>query len=151
MKHLKYLFLLLLLFCCSHNLSYEDCLENCITKEEANIEFKKYKRIVLIPNSGCSGCIKEAEYFYTNHTEDSSILFIFTNIAIMKDFKMNLGKDIEERKNVIVDRKNMFYFKEYQESLYPVVIHLKNGEITHISNLDEIMSEDDYNIDISQF
>lgn len=29
--------------------------------------------------------------------------------------------------------------------------HLKNGEITHISNLDEIMSEDDYNIDISQF
>lgn len=88
-----------------------------------------YKYVMLIPNSGCTGCISDAEYFFKEYKDTSEILFIFTHIISKKDLRIRVGKENLQRKNVLIDIENRFYFEQFQESIYPIVAVIKDKEV----------------------
>jgi len=50
-----------------------------------------YKYVVLIPKSGCSGCITNAETFFLENSYLEDILFIFTKVQSKKDLRIRVG------------------------------------------------------------
>lgn len=84
---------------------------------------------MLIPNSGCTGCISEAEYFFKEYKDNDKILFIFTHVISKKDLRIRMGKENLQRKNVLIDNDNQFYFEEFQESIYPIVAVIKDKKV----------------------
>ena len=65
--------------------------------------------IYVIPNSGCSGCITNAETYAMENQDDSSV-YLFTRISSMKLFKSRFEKEFLGRKDVIIDSNNLFDF-----------------------------------------
>lgn len=88
------------------------------------------KYIMLIPNSGCTGCISDAEYFFKEYSDNNDILYIFTHVMSQKDLRIRVGKENIQRKNVIVDKENRFFFDQFQEAIYPIVAVIKNNKVT---------------------
>ena len=78
----------------------------------------------MIPATGCTGCITKAENYFKCNQHDTTKLFIFTNIISVKNLFLRLGgrTNVVNRKNVIIDYDNVFYFPEYEEHIYPVLI-----------------------------
>lgn len=93
-----------------------------------------YKYVMLIPNSGCTGCISDAEYFFKEYKDNSEILFIFTHIISKKDLRIRVGKENLQRKNVLIDIENRFYFGQFQESIYPIVAVIKDKEVVALKD-----------------
>lgn len=93
-----------------------------------------YQYIMLIPNSGCTGCISEAEYFFKEYKDNDKILFIFTHVISKKDLRIRMGKENLQRKNVLIDNDNQFYFEEFQESIYPIVAVIKNKKVVALKD-----------------
>ncbi|WP_301704513.1 hypothetical protein [uncultured Parabacteroides sp.] len=93
-----------------------------------------YKYVMLIPNSGCTGCISDAEYFFKEYNDKSEILFIFTHIISKKDLRIRVGKENLQRKNVLIDIENRFYFEQFQESIYPIVAVIKDKEVVALKD-----------------
>ena len=93
-----------------------------------------YKYVMLIPNSGCTGCISDAEYFFKEYNDKSEILFIFTHIISKKDLRIRVEKEILQRKNVLIDIENRFYFEQFQESIYPIVAVIKDKEVVALKD-----------------
>ncbi|WP_302147406.1 hypothetical protein [uncultured Parabacteroides sp.] len=93
-----------------------------------------YKYVMLIPNSGCTGCISDAEYFFKEYNDKSEILFIFTKKKKKKDLRIRVGKENLQRKNVLIDIENRFYFEQFQESIYPIVAVIKDKEVVALKD-----------------
>lgn len=93
-----------------------------------------YKYVMLIPNSGCTGCISDAEYFFKEYNDKSEILFIFTHIISKKDLRIRVEKENLQRKNVLIDIENRFYFEQFQESIYPIVAVIKDKEVVALKD-----------------
>ena len=93
-----------------------------------------YEYVMLIPNSGCTGCISDAEYFFKEYSDKNEILFIFTHIVSKKNIRIRLGKENVRRENVLIDKNDNFYFEEYQESIYPIVAVIKNKKVVALKD-----------------
>lgn len=93
-----------------------------------------YQYIMLIPNSGCTGCISEAEHFFKEYNNRDEILFIFTHVMSNKDLRIRLGKKNIQKENVFIDKNNSFYFEEFEESIYPIVAVIKNKKIVALKD-----------------
>ncbi len=134
---IKTLFLTIVsLLVCSCSIDdYSEKISNALNKQLGE-EIKEYDYILLIPNSGCTGCISEAEYFFKSHVDDMKIKFIFTRIYSRKELAIRLGKSNLQKKNVYLDYENTCFFPECKESIYPVVAKIKNGIIDKIENID---------------
>ena len=93
-----------------------------------------FKAIVIIPNQGCAGCISESEGFLKMYySELDSVKFILTKIVSKKILKQKIGDSIFYSPNVFIDSLNKFtppFF--YEKFIYPSIIHLNQGLITHI-------------------
>lgn len=118
---------------CSCTQSYEKKLGQALNNSSRS--FKDYEKIVLIPGAGCTGCITIAEQYYREHRNDGSILFIFTDITSVKNLRFRLEEETLDKKNIILDLDNNFFFPDYDESIYPYSISLKNGDIERIKRL----------------
>lgn len=124
------------LFSCSGNVdTYDNKLKKGILYEFGN-DIYNYSYVFIIPNTGCTGCIDEAEQFLKDNIENDSMLFILTKINSIKTLRLKLGISLE-RKNIYVDKENIFSFAQYKESIYPTVIYLKNSEITEIKEFNK--------------
>lgn len=99
----------------------------------------KYSYVVIIPGSGCSGCITEAESFYMRNKENKNIFFVFTDILSIKSIKLKVGKDVIERKNVFFDKNDVFLSNDYNENIYLLIFNIKEKENInyHFLNPDE--------------
>jgi hypothetical protein len=98
-----------------------------------NVNSKKV--ILIIPRTGCSGCIGVADHFFKNNnynTED--VLFIFTKISSAKTIRLRLGKERVESTNVIEDHDNQFS-QGILDSIYPIILFMEGGEIQEIEFL----------------
>lgn len=91
----------------------------------AGFHSSEYSFVVIIPNEGCPGCISEAVNFYQNNRNDS-IFFVFTNIFSRKDFRLNMGAGIENRKNVYIDTKNEFLCEDENINAYPIIVDIRD-------------------------
>ena len=94
----------------------------------------KCQYIMLIPNSGCTGCISDAEYFFKEYNGNDEILFIFTHVISKKDLRIRIGKENLQRKNVLIDSDNRFYFEEFQESIYPIIAVIKDRKVVALKD-----------------
>ena len=134
---------------CMGKISYEKLMEKQLAEIFPPSFLSNYRCIVLIPNSGCSGCVQEAEDYFLQHQNNKDVLFIFTNFPSQKTLTIKLGKDSLTQSNVWLDNDNSFYYPEYVESIYPCVIFLKEGVIDYLANLDELLIDKQIDIESS--
>jgi hypothetical protein len=81
---------------------------------------------VLIPNSGCPGCITQAEYFVQKNVAlDAPIKFVFTRIHSVKELKFKIGEEVAQHTRVILDTNNRIKYPDPAKAIYPLVLYPK--------------------------
>jgi cell shape-determining protein MreC len=98
-------------------------------------EVAKYENIVIIPGTGCTGCISEVEMFFMNNIQNERIKFILTKIMSHKEMALRLGQENITKENVLIDEKDVFYLWGYHDKIYPVVAFVENGKVVHVQLL----------------
>ena len=136
MKSEKYLVIVMLftfLCCCKKNDYYAE-LSKTITEKLGN-SLKNYDLIILIPGSGCTGCITKAEDYFLNNIGNKKILFILTNNHSNKGLLLKLGRENIENENVLVDKNNIYHIKGFEEKIYPMLIYVNDEKVIDIKPL----------------
>lgn len=120
---------------------------SCKSIVEENIETKygldKFKlpissdknKIYVIPNSGCSTCITNAENFAQKNIDKNDLIFVFTRITSLKLFKNRFEPNFYNKLNVILDTSNLFIFPNPNEEIYPMIFFSENGKINKVKVL----------------
>lgn len=117
------------LISCASKTTYEKMIIKTVTGAIQE-ELIKYNAIIIIPSSGCSGCLTKAESFFLSHHEQDNYLFIFTGFYSDKTLSIRLGGSEYIRKNnVILDEDGLFYLSDYQDVIYPYRLQVKDGVI----------------------
>ncbi|HTO14529.1 MAG TPA: hypothetical protein VLZ83_02110 [Edaphocola sp.] len=122
MKNLRIivLFLILLSSCSTENKKNEEYLSKRITAIMPTLN-KCYSHIIIIPGSGCSGCITVAEDFLKDNYKNPECLFILTSINSLKIINHKIGINVSQLPNVILDYDNVY--SRYNMPIYPIVIN----------------------------
>lgn len=98
-----------------------------------DLKINSHSVFMIIPNSGCDGCITTAEQFVKQHsTQYEDVLFVFTNINSMKKLQNSLGASVINKPNVITDTNNLFKYPISKNEIYPLIIYISDGEIIKI-------------------
>jgi len=88
---------------------------------------------VIIPNQGCEGCISTAEDFVKRHyTSAQDVKYIFTRAQSLKLLRIKLGTEVMSSSKVLVDSGNVIRYPEKEKDIYPMIVTMKDGEITGI-------------------
>lgn len=111
-------------------------------KEEAGLEFNQqhfeqlistkpdhYKNYVIIPGSGCQGCISQAEQFVIDNAlrYKEERIHIFTNMVSKKLLKLRLGPEVANLPNIIYDSLDLLHYR----SIYPMFVEKgPEGDLT---------------------
>ncbi len=85
--------------------------------------------VIILPNTGCGGCITEGEKFMYDNIENKSVVFVLTGFPSMKAVKLRYDTLLTHH-NVLLDRDNLFY-QEGLESIYPYAYALNNGSLSN--------------------
>ncbi len=112
-------FLFIIPSCTSKHVSKEDYIST-ETKQLLISLNKCYEKIVIIPGTGCSGCITESEEFLKNNYINKQILFILTNTKSIKATNNKIGINVKKMSNIYIDYDNVF--SHYDTPIYPVVV-----------------------------
>lgn len=133
MKVLLKLFFTILLFgsCKTEDYNSEKYISNEVSKL-LSLKNNCYKNIIILPSTGCSGCITVAEDFFSNNYSNKEYLFVLTNIRSLKLLKNKTGIEVKNKENIYIDKKNIF--SNYENPIYPVVI-LNNCKKNKIENI----------------
>lgn len=140
MKRADFLIILLLglfCFCCKGKDYYRDISDTIASNLKDSL--KRYDMVVVIPGSGCTGCISSAEHFFIENVNNRRIKFILTYNFSKKNLILRLGKENINQSNVLIDNDNDFYRNQYEEKIYPVAVMLNEGKITKVDKLDHVM------------
>lgn len=118
------LILLVFVSCSQDNNEFEskidrDSLQNLL--EIQDLGLASFKKIVIIPNAGCDGCISDAEKKFIDNYKSLDTLFVFTRIADIKLFSNSLPDKALKSKNVLIDTNNSLNSFGFQ-SMYPSII-----------------------------
>ena len=126
MKNSILLILLFVAISCKQNKNNE--FENKINRlsfenflNDHNLKMESFKKIVIIPNAGCDGCISEAEQKFVDRYESLDTLYVFTRIADLKIFRNTLPKNALMSKNVLIDTNGLINSYGFH-SMYPSFI-----------------------------
>ena len=122
-----------MLFGC-RKLDYSSELSKLIERELGS-SLCSYEMIILIPGTGCTGCITNAESYFSNNINNKKLLFILTNNYSEKGLALRLGKDNISKSNVIIDREDIYYLKDYEEKIYPIIVKISDGKIIQMQQL----------------
>ncbi|MDQ6527673.1 hypothetical protein [Flavobacterium sp. LHD-85] len=88
--------------------------------EKLVVPMKKcYKNIIVLPGSGCDGCISEGETFLAENYKNDEYLFVLTNINSLKIISHKIGIDVTKYSNIYIDDNNVFSKKN--NLIYPLV------------------------------
>lgn len=105
---------------------------NQLLKDETELIPDSTKALLIIPNSGCDGCISSAEQFVVDNIHSlKGIKVVFTGISSEKALRINLGIDIVTHSNVLIDSENQFY-EANLINIYPVIAYLNDGQVTEL-------------------
>jgi hypothetical protein len=94
----------------SCNTSRKENLTRGIEKSLGELNIKKYRTYLIIPFSGCTGCINEAEQFMLSNLNRRDICYILTSFRFRKDLRLKLGHQIFHSSSVKFD--SAFTFNE---------------------------------------
>jgi len=92
-----------------------------------------YENVIILPGSGCSGCITVAEDFLRNNHSKPDHYFVLTNVTSLKILNHKIGVDVKTLPNVYIDRENSF--SQPIDLIYPTVIKrdCESGKIKNIA------------------
>ena len=125
---------LLLVYSCNCFFSYKDYVKHKIEKS-SDIDLKQYKAIIIIPGSGCTGCVTKAEALFRLRRNSRDTMFIFTDIRTIKGLKTKMsGIDIFNQNNTYIDSTNICY-GEYVDNIYPLIVNIVSGKINKVTKL----------------
>lgn len=137
MKKFKFLLLLTIIFTSScRQESVYTATEDSLKKIDPEYDKNSELTYLVIPNSGCSGCITTTEAFVRDNYKGNklkNIRYIFTRISNFKQFKFQFGNEILTSKNILIDRNNIFIYPDTEHYIYPAIIY-RNQD--HISSID---------------
>lgn len=106
-------------------------LENKIHQTYEDI-IKNKSYLLIIPQSGCPGCIDRAlKFVQKNTSKDSTFLVVLTNISDKKYFYYLAGANVMDNENIQFDNNNEIG-KLSHTTIYPKIIFLKKGKIKSI-------------------
>ena len=127
------MFLFSILFLISCKKTSKVSIENFEKWINENNISKNYRAIIIIPNSGCEGCISNAERFVIDNFEKSDdVKYVFTEINSVKILKLKLGK-ISTNSNVIIDENNSLnYASNAKNAFYPSILFIKDNKISDV-------------------
>ena len=136
------LFLLIVVCCltysgCDKHKNYTDAITATIETHIDDAEL--FDMIVILPGSGCTGCISGAERFFIEHCMNDNIKFILTHHKSKKNLYLRLGKDRVDRPNIWIDDDNLFYLQNYEERIYPIGVILEQGQVRKVDLLENIV------------
>lgn len=141
----RFINIIVLVLCmnlCSCEQSYTDKLK--VQLETVLSErLEGYEFAVLIPNSGCPGCISEAEEYFKENASNEKILFIFTKFPTTKDLRLKMKISTLDLPNVYLDKEDLFYLSEFEHCKYPLVIYLRDGSVDRFANMDVLIEQID--------
>ena len=80
-----------------------------------------YKNVIILPGTGCSGCITIGEDFFVRNYNNKEYLFILTNIKSIKILNNKVGTDIKKISNVVLDYDNIYSHHDFSK-IYPTII-----------------------------
>lgn len=84
---------------------------------------------LIIPNSGCSGCISEAEMFVFKKMESvNPMKVIYTRMTSEKIVRAYV-EDYSIRSRILFDSKNIFEYPDVKLEIYPLLIFMKNQKL----------------------
>lgn len=87
-----------------------------------------YQWIVIIPGSGCHGCIQEGELFMKRNIEKRNILYILIKTASVKILQQKTGVRINEHTNIYLDTHKQFDIPT-NNTIYPCIVEIKDGKV----------------------
>lgn len=114
--------------------TYESELESKLNLFLKN-EKVDYEYVIIIPGSGCTGCITNAENYFLSNVGNNKIKFVFTNNFSKKQLFIKLKKTNLQRSNIFIDNDNYFYLIDYDKSIYPYRAKVINKEIVEVKML----------------
>lgn len=130
----KIIILLIISFVCICS-----CKNDCTGYLKIKIEdvfsddLKNYKSFIIIPGSGCSGCLSAAETYFKRNFDKNETLYIFTGWYSYKSLILRVGgEEILHRKNVFLDSTGVFDIQGYREGIYPYRGSIKEGKCTTV-------------------
>src|SRR5688572_16768497 len=110
MRSLMFLLLTVILVCCKKKMEHaelRDFLKNVSSKQLLNA-----RRIFVIPNAGCSGCILNSEQFlFSNIDSLDSSYFILTSLQSLKGLKAkysSIRAGILNHEKIVIDTAYKF-------------------------------------------
>lgn len=128
MKRIAYFGIIFLLTSC-HTDRLVNYYEKLFKGTYPNID-GQFKAYVIIPNTGCPGCISNAESFLKDHINElRNVRFILTNIYSLKILRYKLTNEILKNENIIVDIEKKYFAEEFSESIYPLILYLDGNSI----------------------
>ncbi len=105
--------------------------KGALSQVNPNERINDCKAFLVIPNTGCTGCISSAEsLLLENYKTTKKIKFILTRIESYKNLYLKLKIDIKNEPNILIDSNNVFSRKPFA-SIYPQVFFVDTltGEI----------------------
>lgn len=126
-----FIFIVFFLYSIIMNISCKNCEVSFYKKvlKQTSVITDSIDILVVIPGSGCTGCISGAEnYLKTNVDKSSRIKYILTNIQSLKILKLKISKAIASP-NIYIDEDNLWYDADNRLSIYPLVLYLNKKQI----------------------
>lgn len=130
--------LLVPLFLVSCSDSRLEVYEEALTALSDNKDVKtQYDYILFIPYRGCGGCVGTTVNFLKKN-ESTDVYKVYYDYQSIKDLKIRMGEDLN--KDTFIDTEETL-FRILGPNLYPEMVKLENGVITHYEVLDPWASQ----------
>ncbi len=92
---------------------------------DAEIDYKPYQALVIVPYGGCSSCLQTAFDFMARMENDGSILFIISNVNDPRRMRLRL-QDLVSNDNLIIDSSRK-HINQGLNTMYPYIAY-RDGE-----------------------
>lgn len=86
--------------------------------------------VLIIPGSGCEGCLDNATYFAATQLDSLSFSVVFTRVQSLKILKFKIGDNMYRHPNVKVDTFNRVPLKDTN---YPIILYPKENKMVLVS------------------
>jgi len=90
------------------------------------------KLYLIIPNSGCGGCIHNAEVFLNDNLQNPLLHAIFTSFDTMKGLKIHLGKTFYHP-NITIDKELKIPPMNLID-VYPIAVFVEDGKVKNVES-----------------
>lgn len=129
-KYISALLILSILISCGKKNTDSSQLQESFDLAGINVNEWQSKAVIILPNSGCSGCINSVETFLNGSALEykDKLFLVFTKVASVKTTTIRMGLNSYPAQNYYFDLENRFYDEENVNN-YPILIEFKNGSI----------------------